>query len=213
MSGIAHDLSRRLADRAEAVCRHYLSMVAGRAATGGRRYQKHARPLALCPAPGIREGAGGQMDRCRHRRTWRSSRRHPRSSGLTDFADVCREARIFLSLPHPEPEPAAPRRCVTPAPSGSVEAAQPAVRHVAAFAGPCRDVFASTRHYASARTGNLRFHPHAATTSLTTARPNLARHDRRRHRSHRQGSPAYTAPGSPRRFGQGSGRHAAQGDW
>ncbi|HQS50226.1 MAG TPA: DNA primase, partial [Xanthobacteraceae bacterium] len=25
MSGIAHDLSRRLADRAEAVCRHYLS--------------------------------------------------------------------------------------------------------------------------------------------------------------------------------------------
>nr|WP_132036205.1 toprim domain-containing protein [Aquabacter spiritensis] len=82
------------------------------------------------------------------------------SLGLTDFPDVADEARTFLSLPHPEPEPRSPCRGIAPAPSGSVEAA----RRLFAMSRPIAGTLAQT--YLRRRgitllhgTGNLRFHP------------------------------------------------------
>ena len=71
MSRDASELARRLAREAEAVCRHYLSngKRAGRYWVVGDVHNT-AGPLAVCAAPGIAEGAGRQVDRCRNRRAW-----------------------------------------------------------------------------------------------------------------------------------------------
>lgn len=161
MSGIAHDLSRRLADRAEAVCRHYLSngrrdgrywLVGDIRNTPGRSLFVRLQASAKGPAGKWTDAAtsehGDLLDIIRG------------SLGLTDFADVAKEARSFLSLPHFEPEPTSPRRGITPAPSGSGEAA----RRLLAMSRPIDGTLAET--YLRRRgitllhgTGNLRFHP------------------------------------------------------
>ncbi|WP_132030397.1 DUF7146 domain-containing protein [Aquabacter spiritensis] len=161
MSGIAHDLSHRLADRAEAVCRHYLSngrregrywLVGDIRNTPGRSLFVRLQASAKGPAGKWTDAATGEhgdlLDIIRG------------SSGLTDFADVADEARSFLSLPHFEPEPTSPRRGITPAPSGSGEAA----RRLFAMSRPIDGTLAET--YLRRRgitllhgTGNLRFHP------------------------------------------------------
>ena len=77
----AAELAHRLAREAEAVCRHYLS--------NGRRVGSYWLVGDVRNTPGrivfvrlkgrdIGKGAGRQMDRRRHRRAWRSSRRDPR---------------------------------------------------------------------------------------------------------------------------------------
>lgn len=161
MSGIAYDLSRRLADRAEAVCLHYLSngrregrywLVGDIRNTPGRSLFVRLQASAKGPAGKWTDAATGEhgdlLDIIRG------------SLGLTDFADVADEARIFLSLPHPEPEPTLPRRGISPAPSGSIEAA----RRLFAMSQPLAGTLAET--YLRGRgitllhgTGNLRFHP------------------------------------------------------
>ncbi|ADH90137.1 conserved hypothetical protein [Ancylobacter novellus DSM 506] len=161
MSGIAQNLSRRLADRAEAVCRHYLSngrregrywLVGDIRNTPGRSLFVRLQASAKRPAGKWTDAATGEhgdlLDVIRG------------SLGLIDFADVANEARTFLSLPHPEPEPTAPPRRVLPAPSGSVEAA----RRLFAMSRPITGTIVET--YLRRRcitflhgTGNLRFHP------------------------------------------------------
>lgn len=161
MSGIAHDLSRRLADRAEAACRHYLSngrregrywLVGDIRNTPGRSLFVRLQASAKGPAGKWTDAATGEhgdlLDVIRG------------SLGLLDFVDVAEEARTFLSLPHPEPEPATPPRRVMPAPSGSVEAA----RRLFAMSQPIARTLAET--YLRRRgitllhgTANLRFHP------------------------------------------------------
>ncbi|QFR34664.1 toprim domain-containing protein [Ancylobacter sp. TS-1] len=161
MSGIAHDLSRRLADRAEAVCRHYLSngrrvgrywLVGDIRNTPGRSLFVRLQASPKGPAGKWTDAATGEhgdlLDIIRG------------SLGLTDFADVAAEARTFLNLPHPELDPTSPRRRVIPAPSGHVEAA----RRLFAMSGPIVGTIAET--YLGRRgitllhgTGNLRFHP------------------------------------------------------
>ncbi|MDQ0302486.1 DUF7146 domain-containing protein [Ancylobacter polymorphus] len=162
MSGIAHDLSRRLGDRAEAVCRHYLSngrregrywLVGDIRNTPGRSLFVRLHASAKSPAGKWTDAATGEhgdlLDIIRG------------SSGLTDFADVAEEARIFLSLPHPEPEPAAPRRHVLPAPSGSVEAARRLFAMSQPLAGTLAETYLRRRGITLLHgTGNLRFHPH-----------------------------------------------------
>ena len=76
------------------------------------------------------------------------------SRGLADFKDVAEEARSFLSLPRPGPQPTAPRR-----PSSEIRRADEfirggatPVRHVAADRTHSRrSVSAPTRHYGFAR--------------------------------------------------------------
>ncbi|MGA0562081.1 DUF7146 domain-containing protein [Ancylobacter sp. VNQ12] len=161
MSGIAQHLSRRLADRAEAVCRHYLSngrregrywLVGDVRNTPGRSLFVRLHASAKGPAGKWTDAATGEhgdlLDVIRG------------SLGLLDFADVAEEARTFLNLPHPEPEPAAPRRCVTPAPSGSIEAAQRLFAMSRPIAGTLAQTYLRRRGITLLHgTGNLRFHP------------------------------------------------------
>ncbi|MDE1568278.1 DUF7146 domain-containing protein [Aquabacter sp. P-9] len=161
MSGIAHDLSRRLADRAEAVCRHYLSngrregrywLVGDIRNTPGRSLFVRLQVSAKGPAGKWTDAATGEhgdlLDVIR------------RSLGLTDFADVADEARTFLNLPHPELEPAAPRCRVMPAPSGSVEAARRLFAMSQPIAGTIAETYLRRRGITLLHgTANLRFHP------------------------------------------------------
>ncbi len=106
------------------------------------------------------------------------------SCGLVDFKDVADEARSFLSLPHPEPEPDDHRPRRSSAPAGSREAA----RRLFAMSQPIAGTFAATylRHRGITLlhgAGSLRFHPrcyyrpdeHSTTETL-------AGDDRSRHR-------------------------------
>ena len=161
MSGIAHDLSRRLADRAEAVCRHYLSngrregrywLVGDIRNTPGRSLFVRLHASAKGPAGKWTDAATGEhgdlLDLIRG------------SLGLLDFADVAEEARTFLSLPHPEPEPTSPPRHVLPAPSGSVEAARRLFAMSQPIAGTIAETYLRRRGITLLHgTGNLRFHP------------------------------------------------------
>ncbi|MFG1433017.1 toprim domain-containing protein [Xanthobacter sp. V2C-8] len=157
----ASDLARRLSRQAEAVCRHYLS--AGRKQgnywqvgdvhnTPGRSMFVRLKDSPKGPAGKFTDAATGEhgdlLDLIRE------------SCGLLDFADVVEEARTFLSLPHPVPEPSPKRHVGTPAPSGSTEAA----RRLVAMSQPIGDTLVQT--YLRGRgitalhgTGNLRFHP------------------------------------------------------
>jgi hypothetical protein len=74
-------------------------------------------PLDVRPAEGFAQRPGRQMDRRRHRRTWRSARRDPRNARPHRLRRIADEARDFLSLPRPEPEPAPHKRNLSPAPS------------------------------------------------------------------------------------------------
>jgi hypothetical protein len=161
MSGIAHDLSRQLADRAEAVCRHYLSngrregrywLVGDIRNTPGRSLFVRLQASAKGPAGKWTDAATGEhgdlLDVIRG------------SLGLTDFADVAEEARTFLSLPHPEPEPTLPRRGISPAPSGSLEAARRLFAMSQPLAGTIAETYLRRRGITRLHgTGNLRFHP------------------------------------------------------
>ncbi|WP_029006221.1 DUF7146 domain-containing protein [Azorhizobium doebereinerae] len=161
MPGIAHDLSRRLADRAEAVCRHYLSngrregrywLVGDIRNTPGRSLFVRLRPSAKGPAGKWTDAATGEhgdlLDVIRG------------SLGLLDFADIAAEARTFLSLPDPKQEPTSPPRRVLPAPSGSVEAARRLFAMSQPIAGTIAETYLRQRGITLLHeTGNLRFHP------------------------------------------------------
>ncbi|MCB4767720.1 toprim domain-containing protein [Ancylobacter sp. Lp-2] len=161
MSGIAHDLSHRLADRAEAVCRHYLSngrregrywLVGDIRNTPGRSLFVRLQASAKGPAGKWTDAATGEhgdlLDVIRG------------SRGLTDFADVANEARTFLNLRHPEPEPSTLRRRVVPAPAGHVEAARRLFAMSQPLAGTLAETYLRRRGITLLHgTGNLRFHP------------------------------------------------------
>ncbi len=162
MSGIAHDLSRRLADRAEAVCRHYLSngrregrywLVGGIRNTPGRSLFVRLQASAKGPAGKWTDAATGEhgdlLDIIRG------------SLGLLDFADIAAEARTFLSLPDPEQEPTSPPCRVLPTPSGSVDAARRLFAMSQPLAGTLAETYLRRRGITLLHgTGNLRFHPH-----------------------------------------------------
>ncbi|QIB32925.1 DUF7146 domain-containing protein [Ancylobacter pratisalsi] len=161
MSGTAQDLSRRLADRAEAVCRRYLSngrregrywLVGDIRNTLGRSLFVRLHASAKGPAGKWTDAATGEhgdlLDVIRG------------SLGLTDFIDVADEARTFLSLPHPELESTSPPRRVLPAPSGSVEAARRLFAMSQPLAGTIAETYLRRRGITLLHgTGNLRFHP------------------------------------------------------
>lgn len=107
-SSVASDLSRRLAQDAEAVCRYYLS--------NGRRHGRYwivgdarntpGRSLFVrLTGPESGKGAAGNWTDASTNEFGDLLDIVRESAGLNDFSDVLDEARRFLSLPRAEPRP------------------------------------------------------------------------------------------------------------
>ncbi|KRQ17165.1 DUF7146 domain-containing protein [Bradyrhizobium manausense] len=159
----ASDLVRRLARDAEAVCRHYLS--AGRRQGGywlvgdvrnapGRSMFVRLKESAKGPAGKWTDAAtsehGDLLDVIRE------------SCGFVDFKDVVSEARSFLSMPRPEPEPKVSRTGSrkSSAPAGSPEAARRLFAISRPIAGTLVEAYLRSRGITALHgTGSLRFHP------------------------------------------------------
>ena len=217
MSSQAAELAHRLARDAEAVCRHYLS--------NGRRegrywlvgdVRQHARPQPVRPAErtGLRQGRRRQMDRCGDRRPWRSPRPHRReAAALTTSATSLDEARRFLSLPRPEPEPDHGRRR-SPHRRDRRKSARRLFAMSQPISGTLVEAYLRKRGITALHgTGSLRFHPRCyyrpdgespteTWPALIAAVTDLAGTDHRR-ASHLA---------RPVRRRQGADRHAAAGD-
>jgi len=164
MRDTAADLAHRLAGQAEAVCRAYLSngrregrywMVGDARNTPGRSmFVRLIGPVTGKGAAGKWTDAatgehGDLLDVIRE------------SCGLADFKDVADEARRFLALPHPEPEPAPRYERNTPAPTGSPLAAKRLFSMARPIAGTLVESYLRDRGIAALHgTGSLRFHPH-----------------------------------------------------
>ena len=156
MPDTACDLAGRLADNAEAVCRHYLSngRREGRWWTVGDVYNTPGRSM-MVRLKGTDQGRAGKW-------TDAATGEHgdlldliAQSQGCTTLTETLEEARRFLSLPQPEPyEP------IKPAPQGSPEAA----RRLFAMSEPIRGTVAEAYLRARGITDlrdctSLRFHP------------------------------------------------------
>ncbi len=157
----ASDLAYRLGRQAEAVCRHYLSngrrqgnywQVGDVRNSAGRSMFVRLKDSPKGPAGKWTDAATGEhgdlLDVIRE------------AFGLISFADVAEEARSFLSLPHPEPEPVIHWRKAMPAPSGSAEAARRLFAMSQPIAGTLGETYLRNRSItALSGTGSLHFHP------------------------------------------------------
>lgn len=161
MTSPASDLSRRLGENAEAVCRHYLSngrreghywMVGDARNTPGRSLY-----VRLCA--GADGGAPGKW-------TDAASGDHgdlldiiAASCGHAGFRETLDEARRFLSLP---PPPEAPRNpAPAKAPTGSPESARRLLAATTPLKGTLGEAYLTGRAITDHRPGDpLRFHPH-----------------------------------------------------
>jgi hypothetical protein len=160
MAEAPHDLARRLADRAEAVCRHYLSsgrrdgrywLVGDVRNTPGRSMFVRLEDSPKGPAGKWTDAATGEhgdlLDAIRE------------SCGLVDFKDVADEARTFLSMPPSEPEER-PFQRQAPAPHGSPEAARRLIRMSQPITGTIVQAYLRERGITDLRgTGSLHFQP------------------------------------------------------
>ncbi|ODT12941.1 MAG: DNA primase [Kaistia sp. SCN 65-12] len=156
----ASDLTHRLGRQAEAVCRHYLSngrreggywLVGDVRNTPGRSMYVRLKDSPKGPSGKWTDAATGEhgdlLDVIRE------------SCGLIDFKDVADEARTFLSMPPPEPEPHQQHR-QSPAPHGSPEAARRLFVMSQLIIGTHVQAYLRERGITDLRgTGNLRFHP------------------------------------------------------
>jgi hypothetical protein len=158
----AAELAHRLAREAEAVCRQYLSngRRVGRYWIVGDVHNTRGRSMYVrLYGPEGGQGAAGKW-------TDSATGEHGdlldvirQSLGLIDFRDVADEARRFLSLPRPEPDPQH-KPFTTPAPTGSPDAA----RRLFSASKPIHGTLAETylHHrciHAPHDGGALRFHP------------------------------------------------------
>ncbi|RTM03883.1 MAG: DNA primase [Hyphomicrobiales bacterium] len=156
----ASELARNLGRQPEAVCRHYLSsgrregrywLVGDVRNTPGRSMYVRLKDTPKGVAGKWTDAATGEhgdlLDVIRE------------SCGLIDFKDVADEARTFLSMPRPAPEPRIqPRQ--RPAPSGSPEAARRLIGMSQPITGTTVQAYLRERGITDLRgTGNLRFHP------------------------------------------------------
>ncbi|MFG1360146.1 MULTISPECIES: DUF7146 domain-containing protein [Xanthobacter] len=162
MSGSPRDLARRLADRAEAVCRRYLSngrreghywLVGDVRNTPGRSMFVRLKDFPKGPAGKWTDAAtsehGDLLDVIRE------------ALGLVDFRDVSEEARAFLALPRTEPETMPARQSVASAPTGSAEAVRRLVAMTQSISGTLAETYLRNRGITALHeTGSLRFHPH-----------------------------------------------------
>jgi hypothetical protein len=156
-----HDLARRLADRAEAVCRHYLS--------NGRRQGNYWTVGDVRNTPGrsmfvrLKDTAKGSAGRWTDAATGEHGDLLDvvrEALGLIAFGDVAKEARAFLGVSHESARTPTPAHQSTHTPAGSTEAG----RRLFAMSQPINGTVAET--YLRGRgitalhaTGALRFHP------------------------------------------------------
>ena len=160
MSHDASELARRLAREAEAVCRYYLSngkragrywVVGDVRNTPGRSMFVRLQESPKGPAGKWTDAATGEhgdlIDIIRECR------------GLRDFSAAAEEARRFLKLPRPEPQPASkPVRSVAPA--GLQEAARRLFAISSPIEGTVVETYLQRRGIALVHHGgSLRFHP------------------------------------------------------
>ena len=161
MAESPHDLACRLADQAEAVCRHYLD--AGRRQgnywqignvrnTPGRSMYVRLKDSPKGPAGKWADAATGEhgdlLDAIRE------------ALGLAEFAEVADEARRFLSLPHPEQTSGESRPPRTPAPTDSPVAARRLFAMSQPIGSKLVETYLRNRGITDLRgTGSLRFHP------------------------------------------------------
>jgi len=161
MADAASDLARRLADQAEALCRHYLSrgrregrywLVGDTANTPGRSLY-----VRLQDADGSTGAAGKWTDAATgdHGDLLDMIAANQR---LTTLRQTLDEARRFLSLPRPDPID--PNRRETPAPTGSPEAARRLIKISKPILGTVAQTYLRRRGITDLRNCDaLRFHP------------------------------------------------------
>ena len=156
MPNTASDLARRLADNAEAVCRHYLSngRREGRWWTVGDIHNTPGRSTMVRLKSTDRGSAGKWTDA--------ATGEHgdlldliTQVQGCATLAETLDEARRFLSLPRPKlSEP------VTPAPQGSPEAARRLFAMSKPIRGTVAEAYLRSRGLTDLRDcTSLRFHP------------------------------------------------------
>jgi len=162
MARSASELACRLAREAEAVCRHYLS--------NGRRHGNYWLVGDVENTPGrsmfVRLKGGESGKGAAGKWVDAATADHGDlldvirgSCRLVDFHDVMDEARRFLSLPRPEPEPEW-RRQHARAPTGSPESARRLFAMSRPIAGTVVETYLRNRGItALLGTANLRFHP------------------------------------------------------
>ena len=158
MSGTPHDLARRLASQAEAVCRRYLSngRRAGRFWLVGDVRNTPGRSMFVRLTP-FGKGAAGKW-------TDTATGEHGdlldvirEANGFAAFKDVISEARAFLRSPVSDYEPA-PRQA-SPAPRGSPESARRLFAMSRPISGTLAEAYLRNRGITDLRgTGSLRFH-------------------------------------------------------
>jgi hypothetical protein len=158
----AAELVHRLARDAEAVCRHYLSN--GRREgcywlVGDVRNTPGRSMFVRLKGPESGKGAAGKW-------TDAATGDHGdlldvirESCGLVDFHDVVDEARRFLAMPRPEPEPDH-GPLLSSAPSGSPESARRLFAMSQPISGTVVEAYLRTRGITALHgAGALRFHP------------------------------------------------------
>lgn len=159
----AGELAIRLGQQAEAVCRHYLSsgQRAGRYWQVGDVRNTPGRSMFVrLTGPKTGKGAAGKW-------TDSATGEHGdlldvirESCGLVDFKDVAEEARTFLSLPHPDPEPGNWKGNAAPAPARSAQAAGRLFAMSQSIARTRVETYLRDRAITALHeTGALRFHP------------------------------------------------------
>jgi hypothetical protein len=163
MARDASELSRRLAQNAEAACRHYLSN--GRRQgrywlVGDTRNTPGRSMFVRLSGPDSGPGAAGHW-------TDAASSEHGDlldvirvRCGFVDFRDVADEARRFLSLPNPPPTSSAAAPPRNTAPQGSAESARRLFAASRPLAGTLAERYLHERRLtAMAGLTSLRFHP------------------------------------------------------
>jgi hypothetical protein len=160
MDTSASEIARRLAQNAEAVCRHYLSngRREGRVWRVGDVDNTPGRSMAVrLSGPDSGPGACGRWVDFADGTHGDLLDVIARTCGLHAFRDVLEEARRFLSLPQPEPHVPTPR--MTPAPSGSPEAARRLFASAKPISGSIAEVYLRGRGIAGVGDLDcLRFH-------------------------------------------------------
>jgi hypothetical protein len=158
----AGDLSQRLAQNVEAVCRTYLSngrRAGGYWVVGDAENHPGSSLFVRLHGPDSGKGAAGKW-------TDAATGDHgdlldliARNRHLDRLRDVLEEARSFLSLPHPAPEPSAHVRR-GPAPQGSAESARRLFAASRSLRGTLADAYLQGRCLQEVTTlPALRFHP------------------------------------------------------
>ncbi|WP_448954869.1 DUF7146 domain-containing protein [Labrys neptuniae] len=161
MTGKAQDLARRLGERAEIVCRHYLS--------AGRRQGRYWQVGDISNTPGrsmfvrLQDSPRGPAGK------WTDAATGEHGDlldvirevlGLVDFKDVAEEARRFLSLPSQEPGEGRPGGPQYPVQAGSVGASRRLFAMARPIGGTLAEVYLHHRGITALQgTGALRFHP------------------------------------------------------